>query len=200
MFGNVLDVLGRFIIPLIVIYLLWTILNIIKDYRRYGNKIFAAFKKYEETGNLKDIVINILEQECTLKPIIVSRNNVSFIALTEKEIYGVAIIEFDGKLSGNIMDKYLVENGKDKKFLNPLCKFTEDLKAIKKQGIDIYPLIIKDGRNVELDIHNLPESRIMTVKDFSYYIYKSEHSDSKYDSDILKKYSKVVGKIINDHN
>lgn len=199
-FGNVLDILGRFIIPLIVIYLLWTILNIIKDYRKYGNKIFAAFKKYEETGNLKDIVINILEQECTLKPIIVSKNNVTFIALTEKEIYGVAIIEFDGKLSGNIMDKYLVENGKNKKFLNPLCKFTEDLKAIKKQGIDVYPLIIKDGRNVELNIHDLPESRIMTIKDFSYYIYKSQHSESKYDSDVLKKYSKAVGKIINGHN
>ena len=98
------------------------------------------------------------------------------------------------------MDKYLVENGKNTKFLNPLCKFTEDLKAIKKQGIDVYPLIIKDGRNVELNIHDLPESRIMTIKDFSYYIYKSQHSESKYDSDVLKKYSKAVGKIINGHN
>ena len=199
-FGEVLNVLGRFVIPVIIFCLLLTIINIVRDYRKYGNKIFAAFKKYEETGNLKDIVINILEQECSLKPIVLSKNNFTFVALTEKEIYGVAIIEFDGKLSGKVMDKYLVMNGKDKRFINPLCKFTEDLKAIKKQGVDIFPLIVKDGRNVELDIEGLPQSRIMTIKDFSYYVYKSQHSDSKYNEEILKKYSKVVGKIINGNN
>lgn len=199
-FSEVLNVMGRFVIPVIIVCLLLTIINIVKDYRKYGNKIFSAFKKYEETGNLKDIVINILEQECLEKPIILSKNNVSFIALTEKEIYGVAIIEFDGRLSGKVMDKYLVMNGKEKKYLNPLCKFTEDLRLLKKQGIDVHPLVIKSGRNVELNLEDLPASRIMTIKDFSYYVYKNQHSDSKYSEDVLKKYSKVAGKIVNGHN
>lgn len=199
-FSEVLNVMGRFIIPVIIFCLLLTIINIVKDYRKYGNKIFSAFKKYEDTGNLKDIVINILEQECKEKPTILSKNNVSFIALTEKEIYGVVIVEYDGKLSGKVMDRYLVMDEKEKKYLNPLCVFTNDLKILKKQGIKVFPLVIKSGRNVELALEDLPASRIMNIKDFSYYIYKSQHSDSKYNEEELKKYSKVVGKIVNGHN
>lgn len=199
-FSEFLNIMGRFVIPIIIVCLLLTIINIVKDYCKYGNKIFSAFKKYEDTGNLKDIIINILEQECLKKPIILSPNNVSFIALTAKEIYGIAIIEFDGRLSGKVTDEYLTTNGTEKKFLNPLCKFTEDLKLLKKKGIDVHPLIIKIGRNIELNLKDLPSSRVMTIKEFSYYIYKNQHSDSKYSEDVLKKYSKVVGKIVNGHN
>lgn len=197
--GNVLDILGRFIIPVIIFYLLWTIFNIIRDYRRYGNKIFAAFKKYEETGKAKDIIINILDQECLTKPIIISKNDNSLIVLTEKEIYGIVVLEFEGKLTGKVMDKYLILNNKNKKN-NPLCKFTNDLKNIKKKNINIFPIVIKNGRNNEIEIEGLPDSRIMTIKDFSYYIYKNQSAEQKYTIDELKKYSKTIGKIVNGHN
>ena len=197
--GNALDILGRFIIPVIIFYLLWTIFNIIRDYRRYGNKIFAAFKKYEETGKAKDIIVNILDQECLTKPIIISKNDNSLIVLTEKEIYGIVVLEFEGKLTGKVMDKYLILNNKNKKN-NPLCKFTNDLKNIKKKNINIFPMVIKNGRNNEIEIEVLPDSRIMSIKDFSYYIYKNQSAEQKYTIDELKKYSKTIGKIVNGHN
>lgn len=196
-FSNILNLLTRLFIPAIIIYLLWTIVNIVKDYKMYGNKIFSAFKKYNGAGNLKDIIINVLEQECIEKPIIISNNKTSFFALTDKEIYGVVIIEFDGKLSGKVMDKYLVVDGKEQTYLNPLGKFTEYLKNLKKQGISIYPIVIKSGQNIDLQIENLAASHIMSIKDFSYYIYKSQRENKKYDYDTLKKHSKVVEKIIN---
>lgn len=196
MFNNILS---NFIIPIIIIYLLFTIINIVKDYKRYGSKIFDSFKRYQDTGNLKDIIINILEQECLDRPIIISNSDNSFIALTEKEIYGILIIEFDGKLSGNLKDQYLIVDGTEKNYKNPLCKFTEELKLIKKQGINIYPLIIKNGRNINLDIESLPQKRLMTIKDFSYYLYTCKRNKPKYTSDALKKYSKVINKILNDN-
>lgn len=199
-FSDILNLLIRLFIPAIIIYLLWTIVNIVKDYKMYGNKIFSAFKKYNGTGNLKDIIINVLEQECIEKPIIISNNKTSFFALTDKEIYGVVIVEFDGKLSGKVMDKYLVVNGKEQTYLNPLGKFTEYLKSLKKQGINIHPIVIKSGQNIDLQIENLASSHIMSIKDFSYYIYKNQRENKKYNHDTLKKYSKVVEKTINGHN
>lgn len=196
----ILNTLTKLFIPVIVIYLLWTIVNIVRDYMKYGDKIFAAFKKFEDSGNLKDIIINVLEQECVEKPIIISNSNTSFFALTNKEIYGIVIIEFDGKISGKVMDKYLVMNDKSKTYLNPLSKFTEYLKALKKQGIDIKPIIIKSGQNINLKIENLSSSHIMSIKDFSLYIYKNQRENEKYDHDNLKKYSKVVVDVINGHN
>lgn len=198
--SNIFTMLSNFIIPIIIFYLLWTIFNIIRDYRKYGNKIFSAFKKYEGTGNLKDIIINILEQESTSKPFVVSKNANTFIVLTEKEIYGIVVIDFDGKLSGKINDEYLKIENKEKKFLNPLCPFTKDLKKLKTKNIIIHPLVIKGNKNVELFIDGLPSNLVMNIKDFSYYIYKSQNLDNKYSTSDLKKYIKTVEKVVNDNN
>lgn len=198
--NDVIDILSKLIIPVIIFYLLWTIFNIVKDYKQYGNKIFSAFKKYERTGELKDIIINILEQENTVKPIIVSKDANTFFAFTNKEIYGVVVIDFYGKLSGKIMDEYLVINGKEKNFINPVCQFTKDLKKIKNQKINVHPFIIRASKNTEINIDGISSEKIMTIKDFSYYIYKNQNIDNKYNSDELKKSSKVVEKIINEHN
>ena len=94
---------------------------------------------------------------------------------------------------------YDILNNKNKKN-NPLCKFTNDLKNIKKKNINIFPMVIKNGRNNEIEIEGLPDSRIMTIKDFSYYIYKNQSAEQKYTIDELKKYSKTIGKIVNGHN
>ena len=117
--GNVLDILGRFIIPVIIFYLLWTIFNIIRDYRRYGNKIFAAFKKYEETGKAKDIIINILDQECLTKPIIISQT------VQKKEILK--------SMPQEQLAKMLEENGE-----------TVDSDILKQPNIDIPTEVDKD--------------------------------------------------------
>ncbi len=200
MFSDILNFLIKLFIPIIIGYLLWTIINIVKDYMMYGNKIFAAFKKYEGTNNLKDIIINVLEQECIEKPIIISNSDTTFFALTDKKIYGVVIIDFDGKLNGKVMDKYLIANDKELTYLNPLSKFTEYLKSLKKQEITVCPIVIKSGQNINLQIEDLASSHIMSIKDFSYYIYKSQRENKKYDHNTLKKYSKVVEKTINGNN
>lgn len=198
--SDVFNILTKLIIPIIIFYLLWTIFNIVKDYKEYGNKIFSAFKKYERTGELKDIIINILEQESTVKPIIISKDSNTFFAFMNKEIYGIVVIDFYGKLSGKVMDKYLLINENQKKIINPVYQFTKDLKEIKMKKINICPFIIRASKTTEIDIEGISSERIMTIKDFSYYVYKTKNSDNKYNSEELKKYSKVVEKIINEHN
>lgn len=196
-FLEVLNILGRFLLPVLIIILILTIINIVSNYIRYGTKIFSSFKKYNLNGKMKDLVIDMLKNENRKEVLIVNRDDNSFYAITNYDIFAILIFDCNYSLSGSSRDECLKSNNGE--ILNPIPNFLNDNKKIMEKGIDFKTVYINTKKDAKLNIDDL-NNEIHTLKDFSYTLYQKQHSQTKYSKDEMIKIQKEIEAIINGNN
>lgn len=196
-FSEVLNILGRFLLPVLIIILILTIVNIVLNYMKYGTRIFSSFKRYDLNGTMKKLVIDILKNENRKGVLIVNRDENSFYAITNYDVFAILIFDCKHSLSGSSNDEYL--NSNNEKILNPIPKFLNDNKEIMGRGINFKTMYINTKKDVKLNIEDL-NGEIYTLKDFSYNLYQKQHSNSKYSNDEMVNIQKEIEDIINGNN
>lgn len=171
-----------------ILLIIFTIIgiNIIIDYVRYGRKIFDCFKRRKDKVNMTDLLINILKNELRNKVLIVNRNSDYFIAVTKYDIFLIQLMNDAVSISGSINDSVFKVNNKHiKEIKNPLPQFIKDIKLLLNNGVCIKPIIVKTHKDCNLNLRDFDKRNIFTLQDFSYTLYKLQHSTFKYsDSDV----------------
>lgn len=201
-FLEILKIIFKLLFPIIIIVLVLTIINIIINFHKYGKNIFSSLKKRNNIGEVKDLVINMLNNETIEKIMIVTRDNNSFYAITDYGIFAILIIEVEGILSGKSADKYLYfkSDKLSKEFLNPIPSFIQDNNKIRMREIELNEAYIKARKNCKLMIDDIDSKYIYTLKDFCYSIYQLQHSSVKYSEEEKFKFYKIIEGVINGHN
>lgn len=168
-------------------------LNILLDYKKYGNKIFECFKKKNNDVDMKDLLINIFKKEIRNKILILDRGKDYFITLTRYDIFLVQLVNDKINIVGSIKDERFKTRSKNmKEVKNPLTKFIQEIKLLLNKGIDIKPVIIKTNKECNLALKDFDKRNIFTLGDFSYLLYKLQHASFKYsEEEIENKYNEL---------
>lgn len=169
-------------------------LNIIIDYKKYGKKIFDCFKKRNNEFDMNDLIVNIFKREIRDKVLILKRNDNYFIAVTKFDVFLVQIIKERGSIFGNINDNFLkIKKGNIKEIKNPLPQFVKETKLLENKFV-VRPLIIKTNKECFLNLNNFDKRNVCSLEDFSYLLYKLQHSTFKYtENDIDDIIVKIKG-------
>ena len=194
---EVLKILARFILPILIIIFILTIIDILLNYKKYGTRIFSSFKKYNLNGTMKDIVIDMLKKQNHRDILIVNRDDNSFYALTNYDVFAIYVFDNNYSLFGDINDEYLKSN--DEKILNPIPKFLNDNNKIMSKEINLKNVYINTKKDVKLNISNL-EGRACTLKEFCYGLYSNQHSNIKYSKEEIINLKKIIEDIIYGNN
>jgi len=194
--GEVLKIILRFTLPILVVILIFTLIKIINNYRKYGTKIFSSFKKYNLNGKMKDLVVDMLERESHKEILIVECTENSFYAITNYNIFSIFVFDYNYSLNGNINAQYLKSN--KTQIENPLLEFIDKNNKIRKTGITFETIYINSKKDVKINIEGISE--VFTLKDFSYKLYQKQHSNFKYSKEDLIELKKKIEDIINGHN
>ena len=170
-------------------------LNIVIDYMRYGKKIFDCFKKRNNEVNMSDLLINIFKNEFRDKVLVLKRNENYFIAATRYDVFLIQLINEGVSISGSINDEmFKVKNKHLKELKNPLPQFIKEIKLLLNSKIEIKPIIVKTHKDCSLNLKDFDKRNILTLQDFSYMLYKLQHSTCKYsDEEVETVLAKVQG-------
>lgn len=170
-------------------------LNIIIDYKRYGRKIFDCFKKKNNEVKMNGLISNILKNELNNKVLIYERNDNYFIAVTKFDVFLIQLMNESLNISGSIDDEYLkIQKKGTKEMKNPLPQFIKDIKLLLASDVVIKPIILKTNKDCSLNLKNFDKRNILTLQDFSYMLYKFQHSTFKYsDSELEDVMIKIKG-------
>lgn len=175
-------------------------LNIIIDYKRYGKKIFDCFKKPNKV-NMKDLLVNIFKNEIKNKMLILERNDNYFIAITKYDVFLIQLINEGLSITGNINDETLrVIKSHIKEIKNPLPQFINDIKLLLNNKIEIKPIIVKTNKQCSLNLKDFDKRNIFSLEDFSYLLYRLQHSTSKYTEDEIDDVYNNLKEILNGNN
>lgn len=168
-------------------------LNILFDYKKYGNKIFECFKKKNNDIDMKDLLINIFKKEIRDKILILDRGKDYFIAVTRYDIFLVQLVNDKINIVGSIKDETFKTRSKNlKEVKNPLAQFIQEIKLLLTKDIEIKPVIIKTNKDCNLSLKDFDKRNIFTLGDFSYLLYKLQHSSFKYsEEEIENKYNEL---------
>ena len=166
-------------------------LNIVIDYMRYGKKLFDCFKKRNDEFSMKDLLITIFKREIRNKVLILERSQDYFIAFTKYDIFLIQIINKKANISGSIFDTMLKINNKEE-IINPLPQFIQEIKILLHNNEDIKPLIVKTNKECILNLIDFDKRNIFTLNDFTYLLYRLQHSTIKYsENELDNKYNEI---------
>lgn len=170
-------------------------INILFDYKRYGNRIFECFKKKNNDVDMKDLLINIFKKEIREKTLILDRDKDYFIAVTRYDIFLVQLVNDKINIVGSIKDETFKSRSKNmKEVKNPLTKFIQEIRILLKKDIEIKPVIIKTTKDCNLSLKDFDRRNIFNLDDFSYLLYKLQHSSFKYsEEEVENKYNELKG-------
>lgn len=170
-------------------------INILVDYKKYGNKVFECFKKKNNDVNMKDLLINIFKREIREKILILDRDNDYFIAVTRYDIFLVQLVNDKLNIVGSIKDETFKSRSKNMKAVkNPLIKFIKEIRILLEKGVEIKPVIIKTSKDCNLSLKDFDRRNIFSLADFGYLLYKLQHSSFKYsEADVENKYNELKG-------
>lgn len=191
-----------FMIVWYILLLIVTIigLNIIIDYKRYGKKIFDCFKKQEEV-NMKDLLINIFKNEVKGKVLILERNDNYFIAVAKYDVFLIQIINEGLSIIGNVNDETLkVMKSYVKEIPNPLLQFINEIKLLVNNKVEIKSIIVKTKKQCSLNLKDFNKRNIFSLGEFSYLLYKLQHSTSKYSDNQLNEVYNHLEELLNGNN
>lgn len=176
-------------------------LNIIIDYKRYGKKIFDCFKKRNNEVNMTDLIINILKNEFRDKVLILKRNNDYFIAVTKYDVFLLQLINDGVSINGSINDDVFKINQKHMKdIVNPLPQFIKEIKVLLNNKVEIKPIIVKTNKACSLNLKDFDKRNILSLQDFSYLLYKLQHSTFKYSDDEVDAMIVKVKELLDGNN
>lgn len=171
-------------------------LNIIIDYKRYGKRIFDCFKKKDNRFSMKSLLINILKNEIRDKLLFIERNDNYFIVITKFDIFLIQLINENGNIYGSINDEFFkIEKGNIKELKNPLPQFIKEIRLLLNDKFEIKPLIVKTNKDCSLNLSGFDKRNILSLENFSYLLYKLQHSTSKYsekDMELMYERLKVL--------
>lgn len=186
----------------VVLFVLTLIgLNIIVDYKRYGKKIFDCFKKRNSKINMKDLLINIIKNEIRDKVFILERNENYFIAITKYEVFLIQLMNEGISINGSINDDVFKTNQKHMKdIVNPLPQFIKEIKVLLNNKIEIKPVIVKTNKACSLNLKDFDKRNILSLQDFSYLLYKLQHSTFKYSDDEVAAMTVKVKEMLDGNN
>lgn len=170
-------------------------LNIVLDYKRYGKKIFDCFKKKNNQVNMTDLIINILKNEIKEKILILERNHDYFIAVTKYDVFLIQLINQGINIKGSINDHSFKTNNKHmKELINPLPQFINEIKLLLSNKIEIKPIIVKTNKECSLNLSDFDKRNILSLQDFSYMLYRLQHSSCKYsENELDNKFIEIKG-------
>lgn len=175
-------------------------LNIIIDYKRYGKKIFDCFKKQNEV-NMKDLLLNIIKNEVKDKVLILERNDNYFIVVTKYDVFLIQLINEGLSIIGNINDENLkVIKSHVKEIHNPLPQFIKEIKLLLNNKIEIKPIIVKTNKLCSLNLKDFNKRNIFSLEEFSYLLYKLQHSTVKYSDNELDDIYNCLKELLNGNN
>lgn len=166
-------------------------INIIIDYIRYGKKLFDCFKKRNDEFSMKDLLINVFKREIRNKVLILERNNDYFIAFTKYDIFLIQLINQKENISGSINDVVL-KTKKKEEIINPLPQFIKEIKLLLNNNEDIKPIIVKTSKDCVLNLIDFDKRNIFTLNDFTYLLYRLQHSTIRYsENELDNKYNEI---------
>lgn len=194
---EVFKILARFLLPILLIILGLTVVNIILNCKKYGTKIFASFKKYNSNGKMRDLAIDMLKNQSHKSVLIVNRDDNSFYAITHYAVFAIYVFDNNDSISGNINDRYLKCNNID--ILNPIPKFLNDNNNIKNAGINLECIYINAKKDVKLNINNFNE-KFYTLNDFYYKLYSNQHTNIKYSFEEATHLKNIIEDVIYGNN
>lgn len=176
-------------------------INIIIDYKRYGKKIFDCFKKRTDEVKMNELLINIFKREIRDKVIIIERSDNYFIAATKFDIFLVQLASERGTVIGKIDDSFLkIKNHNIKELDNFLLQFTKEAKLLLGKNFIIKPIIIKTNNDCILNLSNFDKRNIYSLDDFSYLLYKLQHSTFKYSENELDEVVLKIKGLLDGNN
>lgn len=174
--GLFIFIFNMFKIPaliLLIIIIIYTIIKEIKN-KKYSRNIF---KNIKETSEM-DYTIMVINEIKGYKKIIINDNNI--IAILEKGIFFIKVVDYKNKIFGNINDQYLSHDIGIKKYKIKNKIINYDNEFIKyqnkiKENINRYIVIRND---CSLDIKNLKNIKIINNQ---YLYYTIDKEKNKYD-------------------
>ena len=183
LFEGMINGIWLSILLILVTVLVLIIINIISDFKNYGSSLFSSFKKYDTTGKLKNLVIDILKKELKKDIRIINRNDNYFIAITK---YGAFSIQLATTYDGLFKNKKLSE----KEQHDYLLQFLDDKKKLDANNFDIDYIIVKD--NQKFNYKSSGVENIISIGELSYRFYKMQGSKVKYtNEDIINIYNRL---------
>ena len=192
LFSSVINSVWITTLLILFILLILITINIISDFKKYGSKLFISFKKYDTTGKLKNLVIDILRKELKKDVLIFDRNDNYFIAITK---YGVFSIQLTVTYDGLFKNRKLNE----KDHYEIMSQFLHDKEKLDNK-IDIHYIIIKDSYDFNFSFAKSGVKDVISIGAFSHKVYNMQHSKAKYShEDITNIYNKL-GVLLNGNN
>lgn len=173
-------------------------LNIIIDYKRYGKKIFDCFRKRNNELDMNSLIVNIFKREIRDQVLILERSSDYFIAVTKFDIFLVQIIKERENVFGNITDEVLQVNKVNIK--NPLLQMIKETNLLLKNNFLVRPLIIKTNNDCVLNLHGLDKRYVCSLEDFSYLLYKLQHSTFRYSEKDIQNIVVKIKELLDGNN
>jgi len=195
--SEIFEMLLRILLPILIVILILLIAKIILNYLKYGTKIFSSFKKYNLSGKMRDIIIDMVKNENRKDTLIINGNENYFYAITNYAVFAIFVFDYNVPISGKINDEYLIMDGK--KIKNPIPKFLNINNAIIKNEIDLEVVYINSKKECKININGF-NNNICTLGSFSNQLYKNQHSLVKYSTEQVNVICKKIEDIINGNN
>lgn len=178
---------------ILFIVLVLIIINIISDFRNYGSKLFTSFKKYDTTGKLKNLVIDILRKELKKDVLIFDRNDNYFIAITKYGTFSIQLTTtYDGLFKNRKID--------DKGHYEIMSQFLSDKSKLDKDNMDIHYILIKDSQDFSFNFSKTGVKDVISIGEFSHKVYKMQHSQTIYSHDDVNNIYNRLGVLLNGNN
>lgn len=200
-FQSIIELIIRFVWPILLLVIILTCLNIIIDYKKYGKKIFDSFKKVDNEGKMKDLLVQMFKGEMHDKVLVLERDSDYFIIITKYDIFVIQLINVGASIVGSTTDRYLkIEKGSINEFENPLSLFLEESRILLENKIDIKCLIVMTNKSCNLNLSDFDKKNIYNLKDFSYMLYRLQHSHIKYSKEDMDNNYNKIKEILDGNN
>lgn len=177
---------------LFIVLVLITI-NIISDFKNYGSKLFTSFKRYDTTGKLKNLVIDILRKELKKDVLIFDRNDNYFIAITK---YGTFSIQLTTTYDGLFKNRKINE----KDHYEIMSQFLNDKLKLDEDNMDIDYILIKDSQDFNFNFAKTGVKDVISIGEFSHKVYSMQHSKVMYTHEDVNNIYNRLGVLLNGNN
>ena len=185
--------LWPFFMLLLLAIIIFTIVKIIIEYKKYGNTVFRIFKKEVNNNYDDETLINLIKKSNNYYRIIKQENSLfKFILITSSGIYAFYISNYNGLLYGEVDNSYLSlktnikQTTKVENFLNAIQK------DLNNDKYDINKLIITRN-NLTINVLKMKNIDVIKIKNLYYYFIKKNKN-------IVKYSNKEIDKIANELN
>lgn len=190
-FDEMINVVWITILLILIIVLVLIIINIISDFKNYGSNLFTSFKKYDTTGKLKSLVIDILKKELKKDLLIMDRNDNYFIAVTKYGVFSIQLaITYDGFLKNRKLN--------DEEHRISLSQFLDDKLKLDNEKIAVNYIIVKDNRDFNYSNDSVKD--VISIGELSYKFYEMKRSKVKYTLEDINSVYNRLDLLLNGNN